>query len=104
MTNLNRISSISLYLICITSSVIFAYYTQKHSGIRLKRKYWIISFLFLWIPVAFRASGVDHISYVNMFKEVQESGSEYFKSYSGSPEPFFILLVYIVVSTFNKFQ
>jgi hypothetical protein len=85
-------------------SIISAYLSQKYSKKGVNRFFWTFSFLFLWIPVAFRATGVDHVSYYNNFIQVQTWGSEYFKVYSGNPEPLYALLVYLVASTVNKFQ
>jgi hypothetical protein len=96
--------SIAIYLLSITFAILFAYFAQKYSNKGVNRVFWTISFLLLWIPVAFRASGVDHISYLNHFRQVQIYGSEYFKVYSGSPEPLYALLVYLVASTSDKFQ
>ena len=100
----SKTSSIIIYLLSITMSIIFAYFAQKYSRKGVNKVFWTISFLFLWIPVAFRASGVDHVSYFNNFIQVQTLESEYFKVYRGSPEPLYALLVYLVASTFNEFQ
>jgi len=104
MITFDTYSSIVLYLVLIISAVLFAYIAQKFSKKRLNKFFWWLSFLSLWIPVAFRASGVDHVSYYNYFVEAQALGTDYFSSYQGSPEPLFALLIYLIALKANNFQ
>lgn len=96
--------TIILYLNVIALSIIFAYLAQKYGKKGVQKFFWTLSFLCLWIPCAFRASGVDHTSYYSSFSLIQTHGKSFFNSYSGSPEPLFAALEYLIVITVNRFQ
>jgi hypothetical protein len=100
----SQTESIILYLSAIAISIIFAYFAQKFGKNGVHKTFWTISFLFLWVPCAFRASGVDHTAYFTQFSKVQTYGVSFFSSYNGSPEPLFALLEYLIVITVNEFQ
>lgn len=97
-------NSILFYFISILFSVLFAYLTQKYSKRHLNKVFWGISFLLLWIPVAFRATGVDHSTYYEIYQNIDSFGTEYFKTYNGSPEPLYALLVYLIAKYLGNFQ
>lgn len=98
------IHSIYVYLLSMILSVISAYFAQKNKKKFLSNVFWIISFMFLWIPVALRANGVDHQTYFDIFQNIKSKSSSYFQIYRGIPEPLFALLVYLTAKYLGVFQ
>lgn len=96
--------TIALYFISICGAVIFAHLADKCGKKNVNKFLWVLSFLCLFIPSAFRASGVDHESYYSHYSTAQKYGYEYFAIYRGSPEPLYALLQFVVANYFGNFQ
>lgn len=98
-----------IYYSIIFMSTFFAFlsdkFAYKKNGIyRVNKIFWCISFLILYIPVAFRASGVDHQDYLNIYGGIANEGLNYWNVYRGFPEPLYAMLNWIVSIIFNDFQ
>lgn len=63
----------------------------------IKNIFLILSFLCLFLPVAFRGYGVDHESYLSLYNKISEYGLFYLQTYEGTPEPLFMIINFIAV-------
>lgn len=106
LINFNTNSTYIIYYLIIIFSSFFAFLSQMFYKNKIANKFfWYTSFLILYIPVAFRYSGVDHDNYSNIYHMISEQNFfDYFKSYSGFPEPLFALLNLMVSILFDDFH
>jgi len=104
MYTFSNAGSIALYLISIFGAVIFGYLADKFGKKGVHKLLWVLSFLCLFIPSAFRGYGVDHDSYYYHYSIALERGYGYFAIYKGSPEPLYALLQFVAAHYFGSFQ
>lgn len=93
------------YISSIFLATFFAFLSQKFSfsiegKLYINKIYWSLSFLCLFIPVAFRGYGIDHDSYREIFAYINTSYYEY----NGFPELLFMVLNFTIGKTLNDFQ
>ncbi|MCB2296779.1 EpsG family protein [Clostridium tagluense] len=108
MIAFSELQSYMLYCGSILLATAFASMAQNikycKKGKRVVNPYfWVLSFLCLFIPVAFRGYGVDHGSYLSAYYEVSPYGWGYFKTYTGFPEPLYAT-VNIIAGYLGDFQ
>lgn len=107
---LSALQSYLIYFCSIFLATLFAYYSDKYAKLdkkmnyRVNKFFWALSFLMLFIPLAFRGYGVDHQNYLNVYNRIKSSGANFYTDYTGMPEPLYALLNYIVVNTIDNFQ
>jgi len=97
-----------LYYGAIILASIFAFLAQKIKYYKNGKKgvhplFWILSFVCLLVPVAFRGNGVDHQSYIKFYNAISEFGLNYFKIYNGFPEPLFVV-INVIAGYLGDFQ
>jgi len=108
MKALSELQSYLLYYGSILFASIFAGIAQKAKYIR-KGKYvinpffWIVSFMCLLIPAAFRGLGVDHVNYLSAYRTISGYGWNYFKAYKGFPEPLYAV-INVIAGYLGDFQ
>jgi len=106
---LNEFQSYGVYFGSIIGASLFAALSSKYFVIRKGKRclnsiFWVISFFMLFIPLAFRGGGVDHISYVNYYNTIDNLREIYLPVYNGTPEPLFVVINYIAVYIFGNMQ
>lgn len=107
---LSHIASYLLYFGSIVISITFAHLSNKYAHktigniYKVNKTFWVLSFLALFLPLAFRGYGVDHGSYSNMYNIINSKGKDYFKNYSGMPEPLYFLMNVMVAKILGNFQ
>jgi len=104
MLTFSETGTIIYFLLTIFGAVFFAYCADKFGKRKVHMVFWVLSFLILFIPSAFRESGVDHSSYYHHYTLAKSYGYDYFVNYKGSPEPLFALLLFFSANFFDNFH
>lgn len=101
----SREQTLFLYYLSIMLATFFAYLSEMfpatiNGKTRVNKYFWVISFICLFIPLAFRGYGIDNESYKVFFNSINKIGYRY----NGFPEPLFTLLNFIVGLTLKRFN
>jgi len=108
MIEFSELQSYLLYYGAVLASSIFAWVAQNIGYYKKEHRvvhpfFWILSFLCLFLPVAFRGYGVDHDNYFSAYEKISAYGWNYFEIYSGFPEPLYVL-INILAAYMGDFQ
>lgn len=104
-------SELQSYLLYYGSIILASIFAGMAQNIRFCKKgkrfvnpyFWILSFLCLFMPIAFRGYGVDHGNYLSAYNEISQYGWSYFKTFKGFPEPLYVI-INVIAGYLGNFQ